>query len=175
MFMFKRFILVIFFSVLSINSIKANDKISYVNMDYLITNTIAGKSLLENLKKEEKLKFDKFKISDEDYKNKEKKILAKKNLVTNEEINKELRSLQVEFQNYRKNKIKEIDELKAKRNKNILNFIKLINPIIEKYMSDNSIAILLDKKNIFIASKNYDITKNLITLIDKDIKSIDIE
>ena len=42
-------------------------------------------------------------------------------------------------------------------------------------MSDNSMAILLDKKNIFIASKNYDITKNLITLIDKDIKSMDIE
>ena len=173
--MFKRFLLVILFSISSLNSIKANDKIFYVNMDYLITNTIAGKSLLENLKKEEKLKVDKFKISDEDYKNKEKKILAKKNLVTNEEINKELRSLQVEFQNYRKNKIKEIDQLKAKRNRNILNFIKLINPIIEKYMSDNSIAILLDKKNIFIASKNYDITKNLITLIDKDIKSIDIE
>ena len=100
----------------------ADDKISYVDMDYILTNTIAGKSLLENFKKEEKLKIDKFKISDEDFKNKEKKILAKKNLVTNEEINKELRSLQVEFQNYRKNKIKEIDELKAKRNRNILNF-----------------------------------------------------
>ena len=160
---------------MSVNSIKANDKVSYVDMDFLITNTIAGKSLLENFKKEEKLKVDKFKISDEDFKNKEKKILAKKNLVTNEEINKELRSLQVEFQNYSKNKIKEIDKLKAKRNRNILNFIKLINPIIERYMSENSIAILLDKKNIFIASKNYDITKNLVTLIDKDIKSIDIE
>ena len=160
---------------MSLSELKANDKISYLDLDYIITNTIVGKSLLENFKKEEKLKIEKFKTSDEGFKNKEKKILAKKNLVTNEEINKELRSLQVEFQNYRKNKIKEIDELKAKRNRNILNFIKLINPIIEKYMSDNSISILLDKKNIFIASKNYDITKNLITLIDKDIKSIDIE
>ena len=160
---------------MSVSELKANDKISYLDLDYIITNTIVGKSLLENFKKEEKLKIEKFKTSDEGFKNKEKKILAKKNLVTNEEINKELRSLQVEFQNYKKNKIKEIDELKAKRNRNILNFIKLINPIIEKYMSDNSIAILLDKKNIFIASKNYDITKNLITLIDKDIKSIDIE
>ena len=173
--MFKKFIFVIFFSFLSVSELKANDKISYVDMDYIITNTIAGKSLLENFKKEEKLKVEKFKTSDENFKNKEKKILAKKNLVTNEEINKELKSLQVEFQNYRKNKIKEIDELKAKRNRNILSFIKLINPIIERYMSDNSIAILLDKKNIFIASKNYDITKNLIILIDKDIKSIDIE
>jgi Skp family chaperone for outer membrane proteins len=173
--MFKKFIFIIFFSFLSFSELKANDKISYVDMDYIITNTIVGKSLLENFKKEEKLKLIKFKTTDEDFKNKEKKILAKKNLVTNEEINKELRSLQVEFQNYKKNKIKEINELKAKRNRNILNFIKLINPIIEKYMSDNSIVILLDKKNIFIASKNYDITKNLITLIDKDIKSIDIE
>jgi Skp family chaperone for outer membrane proteins len=173
--MFKKYIFIIFFSFLSVSELKANDKISYVDMDYIITNTIAGKSLLENFKKEEKLKVEKFKTSDENFKNKEKKILAKKNLVTNEEINKELKSLQVEFQNYRKNKIKEIDELKAKRNRNILSFIKLINPIIEQYMSDNSIAILLDKKNIFIASKNYDITKNLITLIDKDIKSIDIE
>ena len=160
---------------MSVSELKANDKISYLDLDYIITNTIVGKSLLENFKKEEKLKIEKFKTSDEGFKNKEKKILAKKNLVTNEEINKELRSLQVEFQNYKKNKIKEINELKAKRNRNILNFIKLINPIIEKYMSDNSIAILFDKKNIFIASKNYDITKNLITLIDKDIKSIDIE
>ena len=173
--MFKNFLFIIFFSFLSISELKANDKISYVDMDYIITNTIVGKSLLENFKKEEKLKVEKFKTSDEDFKNKKKKILAKKNLVTNEEINKELRSLQVEFQNYRKNKIKEIDELKAKRNRNILNFIKLINPIIEKYMTDNSIGILLDKKNIFIANKNYDITQNLITLIDKDIKSIDIE
>jgi len=173
--MFKRFLFIIFFSFLSVSELKADDKISYVDIDYILTNTIAGKSLLENFNKEEKLKVEKFKTSDEDFKNKEKKILAKKNLITNEEINKELRSLQVEFQNYRKNKIKEIDELKAKRNRNILNFIKLINPIIEKYMTDNSIGILLDKKNIFIASKNYDITQNLITLIDKDIKSIDIE
>jgi Skp family chaperone for outer membrane proteins len=173
--MFKKFLFIIFFSLLSVNSIKANDNVSYVDMNYILTNTIAGKSLLENLKKEEKLKVDKFKISDEDFKNKEKKILAKKNLVTNEEINKDLRSLQIEFQNYKKDKIKEIDKLKAKRNRNILNFIKLIKPIIEKYMSENSIAILLDKKNIFIASKNYDITKNLVTLINKDIKSIDIE
>jgi Skp family chaperone for outer membrane proteins len=173
--MFKRFLFIIFFSFLSVSELKADDKISYVDIDYILTNTIAGKLLLENFKKEEKLKVEKFKTNDEDFKNKEKKILAKKNLITNEEINKELRSLQVEFQNYRKNKIKEIDELKAKRNRNILNFIQLINPIIEKYMSDNSIAILLDKKNIFIASKNYDITKNLITLIDKDIKSIVIE
>ena len=173
--MFKKFFFILILSLLSFNALKADVKTSYVDIDYILSNSIAGKSLLEKLKKEEKLKIDKFKISDENFRDKEKKIIAKKNLITNEEINKELKSLQIEFQSYKKNKIQEIKKFKDKRNRNILNFIKMINPIIENYMTENSISILLDKKNIFIASKNYDITKNLITLIDKDIKNIDID
>ena len=56
----------------------------------------------------------------------------------------------------------------------IINFLNLINPIIEKYMSDNSIYMLIDKKNVFIASKDYDITNNLIELINNKIKTIKI-
>ena len=56
-----------------------------------------------------------------------------------------------------------------------VNFLNLINPIIEKYMNDNSIHILLDKKNVFIANKDYDITNNLIELINNQIKTIDIK
>ena len=41
-------------------------------------------------------------------------------------------------------------------------------------MSDNSIYMVIDKKNIFIASKDYDITNNLIELIDNQIKTIEI-
>ncbi|WP_297682099.1 OmpH family outer membrane protein [uncultured Candidatus Pelagibacter sp.] len=173
--MFKKFFFILILSLLSFNALKADVKTSYVDIDYILSNSIAGKSLLEKLKKEEKLKIDKFKISDENFRDKEKKIIAKKNLITNEEINKELKSLQIEFQSYKKNKIQEIKEFKDKRNRNILNFIKMINPIIENYMTENSISILLDKKNIFIASKDYDITKNLITLIDKKIENIDIK
>ena len=173
--MFKNFFFILLVSLLSFNVSKADEKISYVDIDYILSNSLAGKSLLETLKKEEKLKIKNFKVSDDNFKDKEKKILAKKNLITNEEINKELKSLQIDFQSYRKNKMSEIKKFKAKRNKNILNFIKLINPIIENYMTENSISILLDKKNIFIASKDYDITKNLITLIDNKIKSIDIK
>ena len=42
-------------------------------------------------------------------------------------------------------------------------------------MSDNSIYMLIDKKNVFIASKEYDITNNLIELIDNKIKNIDLK
>jgi Skp family chaperone for outer membrane proteins len=42
-------------------------------------------------------------------------------------------------------------------------------------MSDNSIYMLIDKKNVFIANKEYDITNNLIELIDNKIKNIELK
>ena len=171
----KKFFFVLFFLILSTNVLKAENRVSYLDIDFIITNTLAGKKLLASLKKEEELKVNKFKLNDENFKNKEIKILAKKNLISDQEINKELELLQIEFQKYRKEKIKEANGLKDKRNKNIMNFLNLINPIIEKYMNDNSIHILLDKKNVFIANKDYDITNNLIELINNQIKTIDIK
>ena len=114
-------------------------------------------------------------MKDEKFKNEESKILAKKNLISKEEVKKEMKSLQVNFQEYRKSKNKEIENLKIKRNRNIVKFLNLINPIIEKYMSDNSIYMIIDKKNVFIARKNYDITNKLIELIDNQIKTVDIK
>ena len=161
--------------LLSTNNLKAEDKIAYLDIDFILTNTIAGKLLLENLKKQEEIKINKFKIDDEKFRNNEKKILAKKNLVSVEEIKKEMNELQIEYQKYNNDKKKEIDSLKKKRNTNIINFINSINPIIEKYMTDNSIYILMDKKNIFIAKNDYDITQKLIKLIDNQIKTFEIK
>ena len=172
--MFKKFFLIIIFFSLTINFLKADEKVFYIDIDYLMTNTVAGKELLNKLKKEEELKINKFKLNDDNFKIEEKKIFAKKNLISKEELNNELKTLQIKFQKYRAEKIIEIDELKTKRNKNIATFLSLINPIIEKYMTDNSIYMLIDKKNVFIANKDYDITNNLIELIDNQIKNVEI-
>mgnify|MGYP000029174956 FL=1 len=173
--MFKKFFLIIIFFSLTINFLKADEKVFYIDIDYLMTNTVAGKELLNKLKKEEELKINKFKLNDDNFKIEEKKIFAKKNLISKEELNNELKTLQIKFQKYRAEKIIEIDELKTKRNKNIATFLSLINPIIEKYMTDNSIYMLIDKKNVFIANKDYDITNNLIELIDNQIKNVEIK
>ena len=168
------FITVLIF-LFSINFASAEDKVSYIDIDYILSNSLAGKSLLTNFKNEEKLKINKFKLNDEKFKNEEKQILAKKNLISKDELNKELKLLQIKFNEYRENKLSEIEKLKKKRSKNILNFFNLINPIIEKYMADNSIYMLIDKKNVFIASKKYDVTNNLIELIDNQIKTFEIK
>jgi len=171
----KKFFFILIFIFLSVNFLKAEEKVSYIDIDYVLTNSVAGKELLNILKKEEKLKINEFKLNDDDFRNEEKKILSKKNLISKEEINNELKLLRNKFQEYNKEKIKELEAFKIKRSRNIINFLNLINPLIEKYMQDNSIYMLIDKKNVFIASKDYDITKNLIELIDNQIKTLEIK
>jgi len=173
--MYKNFFLIIIFFSLTINSLKADEKVFFIDIDQVLSNTVAGKELLNKLKKEEEIMINKFKSNDDNFKNEEKKILAKKNLITENELTNEIKILQEKFQKYRTEKIKEIDDLKVKRNRNIVNFLSLINPIIEKYMSDNSIYMLIDEKNVFIANKDYDITKNLIELIDNQIRNVQIK
>ena len=171
----KNFFLISIILLFPLNNLKADDKVAFLDIDFILTNTLAGKSLLNNLKNEEEIKIKKFTENDEKFKNDKKKILAKKNLISNEEIKKEIQILQNKFQEYKKNKTKEIEDLKKKRNNNIIKFLSSINPIIEKYMADNSIYMLIDKKNVFIANNKYDITKKLIELIDNQIKTVEIK
>ena len=91
MILLKNFLFILILLSLSINSSKAEDKISYIDIDYVLANTNVGKKLLNTLKKEEELKIIKFKSDDEKFKNEEKKLLSKKNLISKEELNKELK------------------------------------------------------------------------------------
>ncbi|MDB3925149.1 OmpH family outer membrane protein [Candidatus Pelagibacter sp.] len=172
---FKYIFFILFLFVININDVKAQEKVSYIDIDYILSSSVVGKLLLNKLKEEEELKFNNFKLKDEDFKKRENTILAKKKIISKEIINNELKALQIEYNEYTKNKISQIDELKKKRKRNIVNFINLLNPIIEKYMADNSIYMLIDKKNVFIAKKDYDITNNLIELINNQIKNIEIK
>ena len=67
-------------------------------------------------------------------------------------------------------KIKTINEINKKRQKELNDFLSLINPLIQEYMEKNSIDIVIDKKNIFIAKSENDITKDILEIVNNKIK-----
>ena len=148
----------------------ANNSISYADIEYILENSNAGKSLLKKLEKKENEKFNQFKLEEQNLKNIENKILASKNIISEEQFNIDVSNFQKKLKNYKDLKKEELDKLNKIRNDEILNFLKLINSHIEQYMVDNSISVILDRKNIYLANKNLDITGNLIDLINKNIK-----
>ena len=166
----KIIFIIIFFTGISTN-IYAENKVAYLDLDFILSNTNVGKSLFEEIQKLESSKIKELKKQEQILKDEENQILASKNIISKDELNENINEFQIKLKKYKDLKKNEINLLKKKRNEDILNLLKSINPLIEKYMKENSISILIDKKNIFIADKNYDITKNLIDLINNNLKN----
>ena len=169
MFKIINFIKTIIFILFISSNAYAENKVVYLNLDYVLSNSNIGKNLFSKLKKEEDTKLKEFKTKEINLKDEENKILASKNIISQDQLNLNIKEFRKKLEKYKKFKSDELEILKKKRNSEVINLIKQINPVIEKYMSDNSISIIIDKKNIFIADKNYDITDNLIELINKNI------
>ena len=167
----KKILILIIYLIVSPTNVYSENKIAYLDLDFILSNTNAGKSLLEKIQKFENNKIKELNEKEQMLKDEENKILASKNLISKDELNKNINAFQIKLKKHKDIRQNEIKLLKKKRNEEIVNLLKSINPLIEKYMNDNSISILIDKKNIFIADKNYDITKNLIELINNNLKN----
>ena len=57
------------------------------------------------------------------------------------------------------------------KNTKLDNFLKDVTPLIQDYMSENSIDILLETKNIFIGKDSKDITSEIIKIINAKFES----
>ena len=169
----KKFLKILLFFLLSFflnYSVYAESKIMYLDLDYILSNSNPGKKLFEDLKNSENLKLNELKEKEKELKNEENKILGSKNLISEDQLKINIENFQKKLTDYKSYNKNEIDKLQEKRNKDVKNLLNLINSIIETYMDENSISILLDKKNIYIAHKKYDITEILMELINKKIK-----
>ena len=164
------FICLFFFSTLSL----ADNKIAYIDIDLILSQSNPSKSLFTQLKKVEENNFKQLKNDEINLKDEENKILSSKNIVSNEEYKKNVNNFKKKVNNYNQIKDQNIENLKKIRNKEILRFFDLIKPIIEKIMDDNSIDILFEKKNIFIAKSNFDITQIVIDSINENIKEFKV-
>ena len=50
--------------------------------------------------------------------------------------------------------------------------LKNLNPIMNKYMVEKNIRMIIDKKDVFLADDKLNITKDVMILLNKQLKSI---
>ena len=143
------------------------DQIAYLELDKVINNTKAGKLIINKLEKSKNEALLKFKKKEDDLKKTEDEIKKQKNIISEDQFKKKFRN---EVKNFRQDRQKVINDFNQKRKVEFEEFFKKITPIIESYLAEKNIEILLDKKNIFVASKNRNITQEIIKMIDSKIK-----
>tara|TARA_A100000164_G_scaffold373225_1_gene403921 strand:- start:62 stop:583 length:522 start_codon:yes stop_codon:yes gene_type:complete len=172
--MFKKFLIIIFFFFTFIKSFAEEQKIVYINVDKIMKQSIAGKSIKKQLDNIYNINLEKFKKNDETLKNKEKKIISQKNILSKEDFQKELTSLRSEIINFQKEQVKVRDEMNKLRVNATNKLISKLSPILEDYAKRNSVSLILQKKNIVMGEKEFEITDEILSITNDKIKDIKI-
>ena len=165
------FIVFLIFSV----SVSAEQKIVFVDMDKLVSVSKPGSSIFNQLKNINKKNLDFLKEEEKKFKEKEKKLIAQKNIISENDYKNKINELKSEINIYNQNrneKIKKFNKLKVENTNNLL---KLISPILAKYSTENEISIILKKKDLIIGKTELDITDEVLTIIDNEIKEFKIK
>ena len=166
----KKLTTIFIVSFIFVQSSFGEDKIVYLDLDDVVTNTKAGKSILDQLEKSKKSALLRFEEKEKKLKVIEDEIKKQKNIISEEELRKKLVEFRKELSNFRQERQKVINEFNQKKKVEFDQFFKKVTPIIEKYVSEKNIDMVLDRKKIFVASEKKDITKKIIDLINENLK-----
>ena len=164
---FLRFLFLIFFILFSQN-VFAENKIVFIDIDFLMKNSNIGKLSLKKLEELNNKNVNLLKGNEKELKEKENTLLQKKNIISKEEFENEIKILKTqinEFKTSKDNMVKDFNTLKVKELNTVL---EKFNKKIQEYMSQNSIDIVLNKNNIFIGKVTSDITNDILIEINKE-------
>ena len=147
----------------------SQDGIYFLDVDLLINKSDSGKKIVLKLKKINEENIDELENYEKELKKEDEEINKIKNILSQEELNNKIQELKEKIAIYRSKKDKIFKDYNNLKNKEIEIYFKSITPYIEDFMEENSIKLIMDKKNIFIADSNYDITDSLINFLNKKI------
>ena len=166
----KSFFLIIIFFLFGVTNLWSSEKIAFLDVEFIINKSEPALVIIKKIEKIRDQEIKKLKEIEDNLKKKNEELIKTKNLISDEELKKKISSLRneaVSFDELRKKKIK---ELNIKKNKELNEFLKLINPIVQEYMKEKSIDMIIDKKNIFMAKSKNDITEDILKIVNNKIK-----
>ena len=165
-----KLILILLFILIKQPLSLADQKITFLNLEKILNDTNSGKKILRNLETIKNNNSNNFKKISDEIRSKEEDILKQKNILSEEEFEKKVINLRQEVKRFNDDRNKIIKEFEITKKNELDNFLKKITPFIEKYIAENSVGLVLNQKNIFIADKKYDITNKIIAIVDENLK-----
>lgn len=151
------------------------EKIITVDIDYIINNSKAGIFIKNQLKDENKNRIKNFEIKNKELINKEKNLIAKKNVLSEKDFVNEVNVLKKEINDFNGKNKKEIEDINKKRTEAYSKLVKEINKILIEYSKENEVLMIIDKKNILLSKNDIDLTREILEQLDNKLVKISIE
>ena len=144
-------------------------------MKYVLNNSTAGKGAQDYLKNSISDNQKKFAELEKDLKKEENDLLTRKTVLSKEEYTKKtdaLRKKVIDFQSQRRAAIDKIATQRAEAREKLM---KKVEPIVDTYIRENDISLVMDKQNMIGGKTEYDITKIIIEKLNKELPSLNLK
>ena len=146
----------------------------FIDFKYILNESEAGKKAQTSLKNKlnkgiKNLQDKEKKIQDE-----EKKIIQQKKVISAEEYKKKVTELRKKVNSLQKERSTLLDTVSKQRTKARNELLKNLNPIIKDYMKEKNIRMVVDKKSLLLADENLNITKEIMSRLNKKLKSVSL-
>jgi Skp family chaperone for outer membrane proteins len=169
-----KFFVVTFFLITSTHAF-AEQKIVVLDLKYVLNNSKAGKGAQEFLEKKFKDNQKKFSDMEQALKDEETDLLGKRTILNKEEYAKkvdDLRKKVIDYQSQRRSSDDKNTALWSELRKTLL---EKIRPILDIYIKENNISLVIDKKEMIGGSKEHDITQIIIEKLDAEFPSLKLQ
>ena len=155
--------------------VSAENNIAYLDISLMMSKSLAGQSIQKQLEIKHKKNIENFKKKEKEFKDKEEKILAKKNVLSKEDYENKISKLRTEVKDFRIKRKEAIDSLTKKRLESIQNLLDILSPILGEYSKEKNISVIIDKKYIIVGKTELNITNEILNLLDEKVKKISLD
>ena len=144
-------------------------EIFYIDIEKIINQTIVGKYINTEFENAKKINDAKNIEKKNDLIKREKNLIVQKNVLDKNEFNNRLNIFRKDVSDFNELSQRTNKDIQNKLLNNKANFLKLIEPIVLNYVTENNITYLLQKKYIIVGHNNLNKTSDIIKLVDKKI------
>jgi len=170
----KKYLLFIIF--LTFNNLSlADNKIVYLDVPFLLNESIVGKDVNQKLLKLNSKNIEEFKKIESKIKNDDNDLLKKKNIIKEDQYKKEVALLRKEYKSFQELMNKKNSDLNILKDNSTKVILKNINDILAEYSTKNSISMIIEKKNIVIGESDLNVTNEILDLLNKKITTVELK
>ena len=157
------------------NYANASSSVKFVDINYIVNNSISGKNLNQIIENKNKEVTNELKKLGKKLEEKKNKIVSQKNILKKEEFNNLVRNYEDEVKKFNEIRKKKTDEFNSFSINSKKKIIDLLNPLITSYLKKESIQLLLQKDKIIFGDDTLDITDEILKLFNDKYKKIKFE
>ena len=147
----------------------------YIDFKFILNESNAGKKAQLFLKNKLDKGVKNIQAKQKKLQEEENQIIQQKKVISAEDYKKKVAGLRNKVSNLQKERNTLLESVAKQRALARKKLLDSLNPIIKDYMKDKNIKMVIDKKSLLLADESLNITKDIMTLLNDKLKSINLK